>query len=454
MNRKQLLILLVLVVVLGGVGLLLRRNQNNSGTTDTAMGKKLLGDLPINDVAQISLKEGTNELSVAKKDGLWTVKERDYYPANYSQISEFLIKARDVKIVQTEPGAPSQLPRYGLVLGSGTNQPVAVDLKDQGGKPVKSFTLGKKHMKKSDRPSPFGDMGDEGWPDGRYVKTSDSTNVALISEPFSNIEPKPDQWLNKDFFKIEKPKAISATFPEATNSWKLTRETETGEWKLADAKPTEQLDAGKASGPGNAFSSPNFNDVSVNARPEQLGLDKPTLVTVETFDNFTYTIKVGQKTNDNYAMTMAVAAQTAKERTPGKDEKAEDKDKLDKEFKEKQKKLEEKLAQEKPYEKWTYLVSTWTVDPVLKPRHELLAEKKEEKKDEKKSDTTKDETKPPTTEEKKDETSFTSLPVAVPATGTNGSSTVETVKPASNDTNSTPAGTTNAATGDNKPAPK
>src|SRR5215467_2471605 len=130
MNRKQLFILLILVVVLGGVGLLLRRNQNAPGTMDTAMGKKLLGELPINDVAQISVKAGTNELNLAKKDGVWAVKERDYYPANYSQISEFLIKAKDVKIVQAEPGAPSQMPRYGLATGQGgTNQPVAVDLK-------------------------------------------------------------------------------------------------------------------------------------------------------------------------------------------------------------------------------------------------------------------------------------------------------------------------------------
>ena len=79
-----------------------------------------------------------------------------------------------------------------------------------------------------------------------------------------------------------------------------------------------------------------------------------------------------------------MTAQIPKERTPGKDEKPEDKARLDKEFKEKQKKLEEKLAQEKAYEKWVYLVSNWTVDSLLKERAQLLVEKKEEpKKDEK-----------------------------------------------------------------------
>ena len=87
-----------------------------------------------------------------------------------------------------------------------------------------------------------GDMGEEGWPDGRYVKVgSDSSNVALISDALANIEPRPEQWLNKDFFKIEKVRSLAVAFPNATNSWKLTRDTESAEWKLAEAKAGEQL---------------------------------------------------------------------------------------------------------------------------------------------------------------------------------------------------------------------
>ena len=100
------------------------------------------------------------------------------------------------------------------------------------------------------------------------------------------------------------------------------------------------------------------------------------MITVGTFENFTYTVNVGTKTNDNFPMTVTVAAELPKERTPGKDEKKEDKEKLDKEFADKHKKDEEKLAQEKQYEKWTYLVSSWSVDSLLKNRSELMAEKK------------------------------------------------------------------------------
>lgn len=385
MNRKQFALLLFLMVVLGIGGLMIYTRQNDLGKAgNPALGKKLLGDLPVNDISHVRLKQDTNELNLVKKDGLWRVRERDDYPANYSELSEFLLKVTDLKIVQSENIGASQLPRLALVPGEGTNAALVVEFKDQNDKTIRSLLLGKKHMQKSNRPSPMGDMGESGWPDGRYVKVANSDAVALISDPLANIEPKPDQWLNKDFFKVEKVRAVATTFPVATNSWKLTRDTETAEWKLVDAKPGEQLDSSKTSSVSNPLSSPTFNDVASSAKPEQFGLDKPTVITLDTFDNFLYTLKVGQKTNDNYPLALSIASQLPKERTLGKDEKPEDKTRLDKEFKDKQQKLQEKLAQEKPCEKWVYLVSSWTLDPLLKERSQLLVEKKEEPKKEEK----------------------------------------------------------------------
>lgn len=385
MNRKQLALLLFLLVVLGIAGLLIYNRQNDfTKAGDQAIGKKLMGDLPVNDVARLAIEQDTNKLTLVKKDNLWRVAERNDYPANYSQISELLLKLNDLKVVQTETVGKSQLPRLGLVPGLGTNAATVLDFKDANGKAIQSLVLGKKHMRKSNEPSPMGDESEGGgWPDGRYVKTGKSETVAVISDALQNAEPKPEQWLDKDFFKVDKVRTISVAYPVATNSWKVTRETESGEWKLADAKPGEQLDSSKTSSLAGALASPTFNDVSTSAKPEQLALNKPTVVTLDTFDNFTYTLNVGQKTNDNYPLTVAVSAELPKERAAGKDEKPADKARLDKEFKDNQKKLADKLEQEKPYGKWVYLVSSWTLDPLLKDRGQLLVEKKEEKKDEK-----------------------------------------------------------------------
>lgn len=387
MNRKQFVILLGLVVVLGAAGwFLYQRNQTSWHSAGQTIGQKLLAGLPINDVAAIVIKGGTNELDLVKKDNLWRVAQRHDYPANYADISGFLIKAVDLKAAQTEEIGPSQLGRFKLLPpGPATNTGILVEFRDQSGKTLQSLLLGKQHLRKSERPSPMGlEEGDGGYPDGRYVMVgTGAKTVAVLSDPLGNMDVKPDQWLNKDFFKVEKIRALAAAFPSATNSWKVSRDTETGEWKLADARPDEKLDSSKTSGFSYALSSPTFNDVlPLDTKPGQTGLDKPTTVTLQTFDNFTYTLQVGTKTNDNFPVELSVAADLPKERVPGKDEKKEDKDKLDKQFKESQKKLEDKLAQEKSYEKWIYLVPSYTVDSLLKERSQLLAEKKEEPKKE------------------------------------------------------------------------
>jgi hypothetical protein len=214
----------------------------------------------------------------------------------------------------------------------------------------------------------------------------------------ADVEAKPDRWLNKDFFKVEKLRSISVTHTNATNSWTISRDKEGGDLDLADKKPGEEFDKNKAYSAGNALSYPSFNDiVDPAAKPEDLGLDHPILAKLETFDGFTYTIKAAKAkgtNDDNYNLQMTVNADLIKQRTPGKDEKPDEKTKLDKEFQDKLKKQEDKLKQEKGYEKWTYVVSKWTIDPLLKERKDFLADKKAE---EKKADDKKTETKPETT---------------------------------------------------------
>lgn len=384
MNRKQLSLLSVLVVVLGGLGLLRYQRQSASWQeTGGSLGQKLLPDFPMNDVAQIAITQGKTNLNLVKQEDLWRVKERWNYPANFSEIGDLLRKMWDLKIVQAVKVGPTQYGRLELLTpDKGTNAGTLLEFKDKSGKVIKSVLLGKKYVRTSEGGSPFGGGGD--WPVGRYVLVQNSApTVAVVSDPFTDAEPKPDRWLSKDFFKIEKLRSISVVSTNATNSWKLTRDTEGGDLKLADKKEDEPFETTKASSVGYALSSPSFNDVvSPEAKPEETGLNQPLVATLETFDNFTYTVKVGSKTGeDNYHLQVAVKADLNKQRTPGKDEKPEDKEKLDKEFQEKVKKQEEKLKQEQAFEKWTYLVSKWTIDPLLKERKDFLAEKKEEKKE-------------------------------------------------------------------------
>jgi hypothetical protein len=384
MNRKQLTLILVLGVVLGGIAwTIARRNVASYQSSGANLGQKVLPNFPLNDVAQILLREGTNEVKLVRQEDLWIVSERQGYPANFTEVADLLRKMWELKAVQTEEIGPSQYGRLQLLdPGTGTNGATLVDFKDASGKVVASVLLGKKHLKKAEAASQFG--GAEGWPDGRWLRVQGGgKQVALVSEVFSEAEAKPERWLNKDFLKVEKLKSVAVTHTNATNSWKIYRDAENGELKLADAQGEEKLDAGKSSSVGSALAYPNFTDVApADTKPETLGLDTPVEARLETFDGFRYDVKIGRKPGEEkYALKLGVMADLPKERVAGKEEKPEDKEKLDKEFKEKTSKLEEKLKLEKACEKWIYLVDKYTIDALLKERKDLLADKKDEKKD-------------------------------------------------------------------------
>ena len=375
MNRKQFVILLVLVLVIGAAGLLVRqRNSDSWHSGGATIGQKLLPDLPVNDIAQITIKAGADQVSLVRQNNLWRVHERADYPANFSQISEMLLKIADLKAVQNEGVGPSQMGRFELLPpGPGSNTAASVEFKDQNGKIVGSLLLGKKHMKKPAANPQFPGMGDEGWPDGRYVVTGGAAagTVALISDPLENVQPKPDQWLSKDFLSVEKPASIGVQFPEATNSWKLTRATETNDWQLADAKAGEKLDASKISGVTSPLSSPSFNDVAPIAAG---GSVSNTVLTVQTFDGFTYISKIGPKHEDNYPVSFSITASQPASRAAARDEKPEDKAKLDKDFQAQQKTLADKLAKAQAFTNWVYQMPAYSIDEVLKPRAQLLEE--------------------------------------------------------------------------------
>jgi hypothetical protein len=377
MNRKQFIILLILVVVIGGGGLLVyQRNHSSWESAGATIGGKLLPDFPVNDIAQVTIQSGSNTLHLVRQDNLWRVKERGNYPANFSQISEWIIKLSDLKIAQSQDLGPSQLGRFDLLPpGPATNTATLVEFADANGKTLDSLLLGKKHMKKPANPQPEGmGMGDEGWPDGRYVLVgNNTTTLDLISDAQENAEPKPDQWLNKDFLTIDKPSAIAVAFPIATNSWKLTRASETNDWQLADAGAKEKLDSTKASGVTTPFSSPSFNDVlPPDTTPEAAGLTNTTSITVNTLDGFTYAAQVGQKQADNYPVTFTVTASLPAPPAPAPAVKPADQAKADADFKTQQKTLTDKLAKEQGYQHWIYLVPSYVIDPLLKVRGDLL----------------------------------------------------------------------------------
>jgi Domain of unknown function (DUF4340) len=375
MKGKQLAVILVLLVALGGVALFLRsRNSASWRETATASGGKVL-DFQLNDVTQLTIKESGAELSLVKKDDSWKVKERADYPADFEKVSALIRKLWELKPVQDVKVGPSQLSRLQLTEPApGSNNGTLLDLKGAGEKRLAALLLGKKNLTNPDQPASEGG----GIPGGRYVMGEDGSNrVFLVSDTFDEIQTKPDQWLNHDFVKAENARSIAIAGTAAGTNWRIVRDAAASPWKFADAKPGEELDTARGSAVASQFTYASFTDVLAPDAPvAETGLDKPSIIRIETFDNFVYELRIGKLMGENYPVLVSVKGELAKERTPATDEKPEDKDKLDLEFQTKQKQLAEKLAKEQKLPARPYLIAKSTVDQMLKDRASLIAEKK------------------------------------------------------------------------------
>jgi hypothetical protein len=369
MNHKTFKILIILLVVLGGAGLLLLWQDLGAWRSDgTKIGFKPFEKLAVAEVAQVRLFDGKGAVDLALKDGRWTVKQRGDYSASVQEIGDLLVKLPDLKVVQTENVGASLLPRLNLVApapdakaeGMGTQ----LELSDKAGKPLGSLLLGKKYVKVEPSPLPI----KQETPVGRYVLTTGSPTVLVVSDALKNADAKPEQWLARDFFKADRIKSLAASGDGAT--WKIARKEEFDPWKFADGGG--ELDPSKAVAAVNALAALSFTDIALDVKPE--GFDKPRSFVADTYDNLSYTIKVAHKAGgDDYYLTVAVSGEPPRTRTPEKNEKAADKERLDKQFEEAQKKLDARVKLEKSLAAWTYVVAAKTLEPLLKKRSDLVA---------------------------------------------------------------------------------
>jgi len=215
-------------------------------------------------------------------------------------------------------------------------------------------------------------------PAGRYVLRPESQEtVVVVSDPLNAVEAKPGKWLAKDFFKAERIKTLSLAGEGEAPKWKIARDVEWGQWKFAAG--AGDLDPSAAVGAVNSLASIVFADVAVG--PEAEDSEKPLVAVAETFDALTYTVKLAKKKGgEDYHLTVGITGEPPRARAPEKDEKAEEKERRDKDFAETRKRLEERIAREKALARWTYVMGKSAVEPLIKEREQMVAQRKKDDK--------------------------------------------------------------------------
>ncbi|MFN9969194.1 MAG: hypothetical protein ACK58T_04780, partial [Phycisphaerae bacterium] len=114
------------------------------------IGARLVPEIKVSDIARVRLQDADKETTLVLKDKVWRVEQRGGYPADFAEISAFILKLLDVKVVQSETMGASLHGRLNL-LASGTGGGkdgkegvgTLVELSDASGKVLASGMLGK-----------------------------------------------------------------------------------------------------------------------------------------------------------------------------------------------------------------------------------------------------------------------------------------------------------------------
>lgn len=357
MNRKQFFIVLVALALVGSAGLILiHRNQQSWRFSEVKAGDKVFPTLHINDIATIHVKGEGEDFNIIHTNDLWCIRERDDYPADFALIRDFLLKIRDLRVVQSDQIGPSEFARLDLnAPGDETNSATLLEFKDSHDKILAALFAGKKHPRPQNDSEP---LGLHGLFDGRYVLLpNDSHNVLLVSDALAALIPNPGLWLSQDFFKVENIKFISLVSTNAADSWEISRADSSSPWVLANPRSGEVLNAKTAFDIDTILAFPTFNDVSPKT-PESLmtaGLDKPIVVTILT-DYFAYTLKVGPLEPDgDRPLTVNVEANIP----------ATDPDALE---------LQQKFMKERALSPWIFEAGSW-IERVIRDRSYLVEQK-------------------------------------------------------------------------------
>lgn len=383
MNKKQVLTLIAIAIALGGALLVVKQTQKDSGhaaLTSRAAGETLFTSFPATETAHIEITGASGSVTLVKKDGKWTVAQRENYPANTINVNEFIRTLAELKVTRSLEAAPSFAPRFGM--DESSNKPedrgLTATFKDAAGKELAKVSLGK-NIEGSQESSPMGAM-----PVGRYIRNhADESGFYAVNEMFFSVSADITRWLAEEFIAPDKIKSVSLSQKGSnTVAWKLERDAENAEFKLADIKPDEALNNENVTPMKNLFSYARFEDVVISTDAvERADAAGKRNAIIETFDGFTYKLTItppkpatGSTTSapDKLLMTVAVSANLPTQRSKAEGEKPEEAKAKDEEFAARIKTLNEKLAKEQSLAGRTFEVSKNTLDALLKERETLV----------------------------------------------------------------------------------
>lgn len=368
MKGTTLLGLIIAAAVIGGIAYHTTRS-NERQAVPAQVGKKVLPDLALNDVASVTIRGAASSASLKRTDAGWVVADRHNYPVAFEKLRNALRSLADLKVHQVARINQAQRRELRLMApgGEASEAGTEVSLTGSGGKAVAGIVLGKEHTR--DRGEEAGMFGGGGYPDGRYVARADGS-AFLVTDTLDAFSANPRDWLDDTFLSIQ-PTDITRISVAVPGGEQYTLQRDAGGNdlaldKLAEGETTDNMRSSQIT---SSLGFLRFDDVADPAlTPQVTGLDKPRLIKAEARDGGRYEIKLGALIPDKaqyYASLSAAYSAPPEPATTNAAEIAAAKETS-------RKRGQEIAVLNERLGRWTYLFSSNTVDSLIPARATLV----------------------------------------------------------------------------------
>jgi CHAT domain-containing protein/tetratricopeptide (TPR) repeat protein len=318
----------------------------------------VLPSLAVEQIAKVLIRGDKGTVTILRGQGIWVITEKHGYPADLSTLHDLLVDLKELRDAQKLKIGPEQYGDYQLLVpgnGGGKGSGTQVVFFGDDDRVLGTVLLGLLHMRgQNGKPTPSGETG---MPDGRYILLPTTGRAVLARKTFSSVEGDPMGWIDKSFFEVEDIREASLQ-KGGEILWQVRRKTVDEDLELVGEIPLgKEANAAALSGIRSAFSWGSFDDVAApSLTPEETGMDKATIFTAHEFDGSIYRISVGGEAGSGgyYTQVAADYGNPTERGTDGVKTRQE---------------IEEVADRVKG---WTYIVSKYRVDSVLRTRDGLL----------------------------------------------------------------------------------
>ena len=388
MKPRTVAILWIIAIILGLAAYFVKFHSREENRNQTALspGDLILPDLPIRDLTQVRLHQGNETTTLVRGDNnLWTVAERNHYPANHELLRNLLGSLGSVKVTQGFACQRQHYGRFGLSSESNDSADLGlqVSMFDSKKQAIAEAYLGK-----------F--SGTSQSSAGRFIRIGgDDSGIYAVGETFPGIYADAPMWLDKQFISLGNIESVSLSAPDnpAFIPWQVKRASVEvkDQFKLVGMTDQEIMKLTSTSAFRSLFSYTSFQDVLSPTEAKKTANPNAKLkrqAVVKTFDGITYTLTFWPQNQKDqpapdpesplppaqaaYLMTISVSANLAETRAKAIGETPEETDQNDAAFKARQELLKQHLALTKTFQGRIYQIGHTMLAPLQKTRDDFV----------------------------------------------------------------------------------